>query len=212
MSEPDPTTCGATTKAGTPCKQRAGARTSHLGVGRCWKHGGRSPQAELAGQLVMARREAAVMGTPLAVEPIEAILQCIQIAAGEVRYASERIAELEEKDAAGPVRTVVDRPLQLARGEESATQRARELHLGPPALHIWIRARHEAMDRLVGYSKAAIAAGIAERQVKIAESQAQLLAEAMRRFAVSMGHDPADPRVREGLRASLTVIAGGRAA
>ena len=204
--------CGAKNSQGKPCRRGAGWGTGHAGVGRCKLHGGRSPNAELSGQLVLARREAVVMGSPLPMEPIEAILQCIRIAAGEVRYASERIAELEERDAAGPVKMITDRPLMLARGEESPSERAREIHLGAPALNIWIRARHEAMDRLVGYSKVALAVGIAERQVRIAEGQAQLLAEAMRRFAIALGHDPAEPRVREGLRASLTVIAGGVAA
>jgi hypothetical protein len=202
--------CGADTKASTPCKQRKGARTSHTGVGRCWKHGGASPQAEFAGQLVIARQEAQVMGVPLAISPVDAMLQLIEIAAGEVRYCSERVAELEDKDAAGPVKTVTMRPRKEAGGAEGATN-ATEIQLGPPALHVWIRARNDAMDRLFGYTKAAIAIGIAERRVRIAEGQAQMIAEAMRRFAVAMGHDPSDPKVREGMRGSLTVIAGGAA-
>jgi hypothetical protein len=68
------------------------------------------------------------------------------------------------------------------------------------------------MDRLVQYSKAALAAGVAERQVRVAEGQAQLLADAYRRFVVAMGMDPADPKVREAMRGSLTVISGGLAA
>lgn len=32
--------CGCLTKKLTPCKNRAGMRTDHEGVGACWKHGG----------------------------------------------------------------------------------------------------------------------------------------------------------------------------
>lgn len=200
--------CGAKTRRGSPCDRDAGWGTSHPGVGRCRFHGGASPQAEMSGLVELARREATVMGRPLDVDPHEAILECIRITAGEVQYASERIAELEDGDAVGPV--VSTRPLKLEGGAESSHQRVED-H-GPPALNIWIDARHKAMDRLVTYSKVAIAAGIAERQITIAEGQAQQIADTMRRFAQALGFSPADPRVREAMRGSLTLIAGGRAA
>lgn len=34
--------CGAKTRAGTPCKQKAGWGTNHVGTGRCKLHGGKS--------------------------------------------------------------------------------------------------------------------------------------------------------------------------
>lgn len=209
MSAPDPMgICGAKTRRGKPCKQPQGHGTGHPGTGRCKLHGGASPQAEVSGAVVLARREAQVMGIPMDLEPHDALLECIRIAAGEVHYASERIVELEPGQAVGPV--VSTRPLKYEKGAESSTERVEE-H-GPPALHIWIEARHQAMDRLVNYSRIAIAAGIAERQVKLAEGQAEQLAEAMRRLAAALGYDPADPKVREAMRGSLTVIDGGLAA
>lgn len=36
------TVCGAKTRAGTPCKQKAGWATDHVGQGRCKLHGGKS--------------------------------------------------------------------------------------------------------------------------------------------------------------------------
>lgn len=38
-------TCGAKTRAGTPCQQRAGWGTNHVGSGRCKLHGGKSTGA-----------------------------------------------------------------------------------------------------------------------------------------------------------------------
>lgn len=35
--------CGAKTRSGGTCKHPAGFKTDHLGEGRCWLHGGRSP-------------------------------------------------------------------------------------------------------------------------------------------------------------------------
>lgn len=207
MSDSTPR-CGSTKSDGSGhCTQIAGWGTTHVGVGRCKLHGGASPLAELSGQLVIARHEAQVMGVPLPADPLEAILQCIAIAAGEVRYCSDRIAELEERDAAGPVRTITTKPVKGGGKDDRTT----EIQLGPPALHIWIKARHEAMDRLVVYSKVALANKIDERRVDLAKRQAETVAEAMRLLATRLGHDPAEPKVREAMRGSLTVIAAGAA-
>lgn len=172
--------CGAKTRSGGNCKRRAGAGTNHLGVGTCSKHLGSTSREEVAGQVQLARREMAVMGRPLPIEPHQAILECIRIAAGEVAYASERIAELQPSDAVGPVTSRVDRPLKEEKGAESADYRVEEVHEGPPALHVWVQVRQSAMDRLVNYSSAAIKAGIEERQVKLAEGQAHLVVAVIR--------------------------------
>lgn len=203
--------CGAERHSGGSCRRPAGWGTGHLGVGRCKNHAGSTPSHELHGALELARRRAVVMGRPIDAEPHEAILECIRIAAGEVKYASDQIAELEEAELVGPVQT--SRPVKLEKGAENPGVYVTEY--GAPALHIWIKVRHEAMDRLVNYSKIAIACGIAERQVAIAESHAQEFAERMRRFALALGLEPQDPKVRRAFRESLTgppVIEGRLAA
>lgn len=203
--------CGAAKRSGGFCQRQAGWGTNHLGVGRCKNHAGSTPSHELNGVLLLARRRAAVMGQPIDADPHEAILECIRIAAGEVKYASDQIQELDEADVVGPVSTT--RPLKLEKGAEDPGTYVADY--GPPALHIWIKVRHEAMDRLVNYSKVAIAAGIAERQVAIAESHAREFAERMRRFAVALGLEPTDPKVRAAFRESLSgppVIEGRLAA
>lgn len=176
--------CGAKTRAGTPCANIAGHGTSHVGTGRCKMHGGSSPNAEVAGTVELARREAKVMGQPLPIDPHDAMLQCIHITAGEVQYASERIADLET----AMVSTMFG-----------------------PKLDTWIEVRQRAMDRLVIYSKTAISAGIAERQIRIAEAQGQLLATAVRNILTALGvaDHPEAPVV---VRRELTAIAGGLAA
>lgn len=199
--------CGAKTRAGGRCQRASGWGTGHSGVGRCKFHGGASPQAEVGGAIALARQEAVVMGRPLAMEPHEALLECIRIAAGEVAYASERIAALEETDAVGPV--ITTRPLKHEKGAESRTERVHEE--GEPRLHIWIVVRQRAMDRLVNYSKIALNAGVEERRVRLAEQQGALIAGAIRRILESLGvaNHPQAPAV---VRRELTLIAGGQAA
>jgi hypothetical protein len=206
MAESKPTAlCGARTRAGKDCGRPAGWGTNHAGIGRCKLHGGASPRAEVAGVVHLARREALVMGTPIDdLAPEDALLECIRIAGGEVRYASERIAELDPEQAVGPV--VSTRPLKEEKGAESLRERVEE-H-GPPALHIWIEVRHRAMDRLVNYTKVAIAAGLEERRVQVAEQQGQLLAEAVRGILTDLGvaDRPDAPQV---VRRHLSLLAGG---
>lgn len=195
--------CGADKRGGGTCDQPAGWGTGHLGVGSCKLHGGCTPNHELAGRVTLARREMAVMGRPLDIDPIEAILECIRITAGEVQYASDRVAELTPDQAVGPV--ITTRPLKEEKGAESLTYRVEE-H-GPPALNIWIEVRRRAMRDLVEYSRVAIAAGIAERQVKIAEQQGQLLAQVIRGILTELGvlDRPETPGI---VRRHLTLIAG----
>jgi hypothetical protein len=147
------------------------------------------------------------MGIPLDVEPHEAILECIRIAAGEVQYASERIAELDVTDAVAPVRSTLNRPLKGEGGTEYPDERVEEITLDAPALNIWIVTRRQAMDRLVQYSAVAIKAGIEERRVKLAESQGQLLVQVIRGVLQQLGvlNRPEVPRI---VREQLTLVAG----
>lgn len=176
--------CDAKTRSGTPCTRTAGYGTTHLGVGRCKNHGGASPQAELGGQVELARREAAVMGRPLDIDPYEAILECIRIAAGEVKYASERVAAL-------------DKPMVPT--------------MFGPQLDAWIIARQRMLDRVEKYCVDALKAGVEERMVSVAERWERQIAELCQDLARRFGRDPADPEVKEAIRASLTLIAGGAA-
>jgi hypothetical protein len=201
-----PGLCGAKTKAGTPCKKRAGHGTEHVGEGRCRLHGGASPRAELAGQVTLARREAAVMGVPLDIEPHNAILECIRIAAGEVQYASERIAELDQAEAVGPIVTTLTRPLSYGKEGESKTETAKEIKHEAPALHIWITTRRQAMDRLVQYSAVALKAGVEQRRVELAEQQGQLLAQVIRGILEDLGVSKR-PEVPGIVRRHLSLVA-----
>ncbi|WP_272476174.1 hypothetical protein [Baekduia alba] len=166
----------------------------------------------MSGALAVARVEATAMGIPLEIEPHEAILQCIRIAAGEVRYCSDRIAELYLDDAVGPIVSRKRRPLSHGKDGESATETVEEVTSGPPELHVWVRARQVAMDRLVNFSKIALAAGVEERRVTVAERHGQAMAELIRGVLGDLGVPLDEPRTREVVTRRLMLIDGGGAA
>lgn len=144
------------------------------------------------------------MGRPLDIEPGEALLQCIRIAAGEVQYASDRIAELDPGDAIVGQRTVKTRPLSEGKDGESADLTVEEVTVTTAAdLHIWIHVRRQALDRLVNYSAVALKAGVEERRVKIAEQTGQLIANVIRGVLTDLGvadHPEAPNVVRRHLQ------------
>ena len=130
------------------CKLPAGYGTKHYGIGRCKYHGGANPN-NLKNAL---KQEAQLMGCPIDMNPVEAIIWCIRISAGEVRWLSERIADLEEADWIE--NTVVGKQMNL-----------------------YVRERKEAQYRLFKFSRDAISLGLAERAIKLAEMYGELLAK-----------------------------------
>lgn len=193
--------CGKKTRKGAPCAHEAGWGTQHLGVGQCKLHGGAEPHAQVNGLVLLARREMGVMGAPIDIEPQDFILECIRIAAGEVFYASERIAVLTEADVLVQTRTTVVK--KDADGATSQEVRASNEF----KLHAWIVVRDRAMDRGVQYSFAALKAGIEERRVRVAEQQGMLLAQAVQGILRELGVDQR-PEVAGIVRKHLTLVAG----
>ncbi len=175
--------CGGTTRqqskynpAGAPCERPAGWGTEHPGIGRCKFHGGATKNAAKQAALTEAVNYVLdIMGPAIDVDPMEALIWCVRIAAGEVAYATRKISELEEDE-------VLDRPEEETNrtGYGPKSESFREVKQSSVTLHIWIQARHSALDRLARYSKMALDAGIAERQVKLAETAGDEIAQSIR--------------------------------
>lgn len=170
---------GGKSKAGKPCGRAAGAGTLHNGRGRCSKHGGSLPGVQVA-EVVAQAREGGLMGGPLPIAPGPAILECIARTNAQVNYWTGVVEQLEAKEAAGPTITQTRRPQQVGRGEEDPNKMVVETTLGPADIHIAIKAKTAAEERLVKFSEAALRAGVEERMIKLAEFQALPFVELLR--------------------------------
>lgn len=166
--------CNAKKSRGGRCRRRAGAGTNHFGFGACSSHGGSTQSSGLAA----ARQMAVVMGLPVEVSPMEALLYCVYVAAGEVVYCTEKIMELTDDEAIIREVTRTEKDGYNAQGAVGGTELKQHL----PELNIWVRVRHECMDRLSRYSKMALDAGVDERLVRAAEGMATLLLPAIEGF------------------------------
>lgn len=144
--------CGAKRRGkgkGSVCQKPAGWGTSHVGFGKCRFHGGSMPT-----HIAAAAKNRAIqfMGAPKDISPLDAIIWCIKITAGEVEWLSLEIEKVSRQDWFE--HTVIGRQM-----------------------NVLVQARNAAQDRLVKYSKDAIALGLAERAVRLAEQYGHSIAK-----------------------------------
>lgn len=140
--------CGARGRTGTPCALPAGWGTQHVGYGACKLHAGCVPSHQVAA----AREEARLlMGSPIEVDPTAALVACIAFAAGHVKYASDKLAEIPESQAF-------------------------EQTIAGAVLNPWARLQAEALDRLARFSKLALDAKVDQYLVRQAEASADMFA------------------------------------
>lgn len=150
--------CGAHSKStGQPCQMGAGQRTDHPGTGRCWLHGGRTPDGRKFAQRQAAAAAASAFGLPVETSPDEALEQELRRCAGTVAYLADY--------------------LQRVRPEQRL--------LAPNVAYVELYERER--DRLVRVAKAAIDSGIAERHVAAIERSAEAFAAVLRAVLGDLG-------------------------
>lgn len=146
-----------TDRSGNLCRMPAGYRTSHPGFGRCIHHGGKTPAGTKAAVKLM-HASGSFGGTELDVDPIEALL-------GEVRRTAGHVAWLQERISLWTMEPNEDMPAKQS---------------------VWLQVYQYERMHLARVAKIAIDAGVAQRQVALAESQGQLLAQAVNQILTGL--------------------------
>jgi hypothetical protein len=108
---------------------------------------------------------------PLDVDPATALLQEVQRAAGAVAYIEARLRELAPDELVWG-KTKEKSGYTPLGDTGSTTEEA--------GLTVWVKLWHTERTLLVKAATAALAAGVAERQVQLAERQGALVAEVIR--------------------------------
>lgn len=141
-------------RGGDPCKLPAGHGTEHPGWGACRFHGGNSPSGKKYAERLRAEarlNDAVVtLGLDREVDAITALTEELWRTAGAVEWLRGRVREIE--------------PDQL----------------GSAAAQALIGIYGTERDRLTKVAKTAIDVGLEERQVRVAEEQGRLIAQAIR--------------------------------
>lgn len=158
--------CGSHKKTGVPCRKPAMEEQRV-----CASHGGKAPQAKHAASLRIAEREARrvmeAYGRPIETTATEALLNEVRRTAGHVEYLAQKVSELEEHELIWGTTRIKEG------GQDGGTTQEAEAHM-------WLKLYHSERDRLVRVCDVAIRCGIEERYVRLAESQGQLVAEAIK--------------------------------
>jgi hypothetical protein len=153
--------CGARTRAGGECAKQAGWGTpDRRTTGPCRLHGGATRSHRTAAGLAAARQAVITYGLPRDIDPRDALLEEVHRTAGHIAWLGERVA--------------AHTPAQLVGLADDPDED------GGPGVSRWLVLYQRERRHLREVARDAIAAGIEERRVKLAEEQGVLLAAAVR--------------------------------
>lgn len=181
------------------CGQSAGWGTDHPGIGRCKLHGGKSPNGDKAATREGAEQEAqrmvALAGTDQ--DPIEHLIESLHLSTALVHVWGAMVAELDEtaerdnaeSETRGELGYTEDTnersPYQL-----NVVSRDRLLALnrhGEAGVHPFVIQYENALERRMKCAKLCIDAGVAERQIRVYEQQAEIAQRAFEATIDALG-------------------------
>lgn len=180
-------------QTGEPC-----GATLRPGAVACKWHGGNSPQAKRKATERVQRQAAedAVRTYGLArdVDPAEALLDEVRWTAGHVAWLRDRVQELERDALVWGVTEQVDKTATEFVGTDTTSKAV-------PS--VWLDLYQRERKHLVDVCKAALAAGVEERKVKLAEQAGAQLAQVIRAVLGELGMAD-DPRVPAALQRAIS--------
>jgi len=164
--------CTAKTRSGERCKN-----PPITGAHVCRMHGGKAPQVQARAK-ARAQQQAVTdllqnLGTPADVDPSQALLNLIAAKNGEVVWLRGMVQSIEQESLTWGA---VDHESGI--GQQGPIDKITE----KAAVNVWWDMLRKAEDQLASYATQALRAGIAERQIQLAESQANLIVGVIRRI------------------------------
>lgn len=175
--------CGGKSKAsGKPCKNVAGFGTDHLGFGNCKWHFGNSQAGIVHATKLALQTQQVQYGAPINIDPHQALLDEVHRAAGHVAWLEAKVRALNDNELS-------------------------ESTIGGKVPNFWIRWYTDERQRLLVAAATCIKAGVAERQVQVAEEQGRILAVSIRRILDQLGLSAEQQRAApEVVRKVLTSV------
>lgn len=179
MDPGDRPRCGAKKRQGEgTCKNVAGKGTDHVGTGPCRVHGGATWSHRRSAQKKEAEAAVRTFGLPVEIDPAEALLQEVHRTAGHVAWLAEQVAAIEPDALVWGTVKVKQGSTPL--GSTDSTEQA-------ASLSMWLQLYQAERKHLVACCAAALAAGVEERRVKLAEQQGATLAGVIRAVLDDLG-------------------------
>lgn len=198
---PDTERCGAKKRQGTGhCTQIAGWGTGHLGVGKCKLHGGSTESGRKAATREGAEQEAQRMVRLAGVDqdPIEHLLESLHLAAALVQVWGTMVAAIdhkaeEEAETDGFLRGELGyEEVESDKGFTDMVVRPKDRLMavdsrGESQVHPYMAEYQRALERRAKFAKLCIDAGVAERQIRVYEQQAEIAQRAFEATIDALG-------------------------
>lgn len=190
-SREDSRICGAVKRTnGKLCMRTPGWGTDHSGFGRCKFHSGSSR----SGKIAAAHEEINGMALARAVSPTQALTAALNLTAGQLAYATEKVAELTDEQLFGEYVN-------------------RETGIPEVLTNVWLKLQRELTGDIAKFAKLAIDAGLAERDMNLREAQTQVFAALLEAVVGDLNLTAAQrKRVGPAVRRHLTVVTSGQEA
>lgn len=187
---------GKSKRSGERCK-----RAASPGLSKCYIHAGVSRESrEDAAVMERARKAVAAYGLPVDISASDALLEEVRYTAGHVAWLREKVRELEEDDLVWGVTEESDQQATEFPGVNT-TRAAKP--------NVWLQLYREERKHLVDVAKAAVAAGIEERKVRLAEQQGALVARVIRGILGDLGLSAEqESKAAEAVPRHLRALAG----
>ena len=185
--------CVSPRKNGSPCH----SPRIVCGADKCRMHLGRK-----AGDVIAegrAREAVVTLGLPRDISPTEALLEEVRYTAGHVAWLRDKVREIEDGDLVWGVTEETVKQASEFPGTD-VTRAAKP--------NVWLELYYRERQHLVAVTKAAIAAGIEERRVRLAEQQGALVAQVIRAILADLHlSDEQQARVPEIVPRHLRALA-----
>lgn len=183
--------CGGKLKKGREgtCTRPPGWGTDHPGTGRCKLHGGSAPSSRIAGALELVRQAVVTYGLPRDIAPGDALLEEVHATAGHVAWLRDQIQALDPEALAWGITEQVEKSATEFPGTDITYAATVNAWL-EQYRNAWLEQYRWERKHLVDVTKAAIATGIEERRVKLAEAQGALLNDVLRRIFARLSLSP----------------------
>lgn len=121
------------------------------------------------------------MATPLQTDPATAMTGLVNLAAGQLTYATIKVSELGEDDL-----------------------------FGEEGVNVWVKWQERLMDRLSKFASTAAAMGIEERRTRVAEAQTAAMTRFINAVVGELDLSPAQrKKVGPAVRKALPALSGG---
>lgn len=173
--------CNYVKKNGHKCKRAAGEGTDHTGSGHCKTCQDKYLESGQANQIAQAGDEVKGMAQAVAITPGQALAGVLHLSAGQLTYATQKVAELEEDEIISEV-----------------------------GLNAWIRLQRSLMHDLAKFAKIAADAGIDERMASLAEEQTRLMAKVIEEVAGDLNLTKEQKQILgPALRRRMQLVQGG---